>query len=95
GDPVPGGTRFDVIPGHQDIYFTEHGFRIVEGLRQAAGRAKRSMVGLALSWVLQRPGVASVLIGARHPRHVDQALGALKAPLPNWLGEKLDQLSTP
>ncbi|MFH1264088.1 MAG: aldo/keto reductase, partial [Planctomycetota bacterium] len=95
GGPVPEGTRFDVIPGHQNIYFTEHGFGVVEGLRQAADRAKRSMVGLALSWVLQRRGVTSVLIGARHPRHVDQALGALKAPLPDWLGEQLDQLSTP
>jgi aryl-alcohol dehydrogenase-like predicted oxidoreductase len=95
GQTVPQGTRFDVIPGHQDIYFTEQGFRVVEGLRAVASRTGQTMVQLALSWVLRRRGITSVLIGARHPAHVDQAFDALEARLPGRLYEQLDQLSFP
>jgi len=95
GGPVPEGTRFDVIPGHQNIYFTEHGFRVMEGLRQAASRTGRTMAHLAMSWALRRPSVTSVLIGARNPGHVDQAFDALDAPLPEQIGTLLDQLSQP
>ena len=36
GHAVPSGTRFDVKPAHQDIYFTDHGFRVMELLRSLA-----------------------------------------------------------
>jgi len=75
---VPKGTRFDVIPGHQDIYFTERGFRIVEELRRISVESGHSMVRLALGWTLRRSGVSTVLIGARRPEHVDQAFEAEK-----------------
>lgn len=74
---VPAGTRFDVIPGHQDIYFTDDGFRVMEALRSMADDTGLTMAHLALSWVLRRDGITSVLIGARTPRHVDQAFDAL------------------
>ncbi|MEZ6128136.1 MAG: aldo/keto reductase [Planctomycetaceae bacterium] len=76
GQPVPEGTRFDVIPGHQPIYFTDHGFRVLEQLDEAAAHTGKSHVQLALSWVLQQPHVDSVLIGARNTAQVDQALAA-------------------
>ena len=70
---VPEGTRFDVIPGHQPIYFTEEGFAVVDELRQAAETSGKSMIELALAWAISRSGVSSVLIGARNRTHVDQA----------------------
>lgn len=76
GGEVPQGTRFDVIPGHQPIYFTDEGFSVVEQLRTAAESSGRSMVELALTWVISRKGINSVLIGARHTGHVDQAFAA-------------------
>ena len=90
---VPQGTRFDVKPGHQRIYFTDHGFRIVEGLREIASRSQQSMVQLALSWVLSRPGITSVLVGARRPDHVDQAFQAMETRLESWMIDQLDRLS--
>jgi aryl-alcohol dehydrogenase-like predicted oxidoreductase len=93
GETAPQGTRFDVIPGHQDVYFTDHGFRVVEGLRSIASRTGHTMVQLALSWVFQRRGITSVLIGARHPDQVDQAFDALEARFPDSLYEHLDELS--
>ncbi len=73
---VPEGTRFDVIPGHQAIYFTDEGFAVVEKLSEAAESSGKSMIELALAWTISRPGVSSVLIGARNTGHVDQAFAA-------------------
>lgn len=77
GQPVPQGTRFDVIPGHQQIYFTEHGYQVLEELDQAAAETGLSHIQLALEWVLRQSSVTSVLIGARDTSQVDQALAAL------------------
>jgi aryl-alcohol dehydrogenase-like predicted oxidoreductase len=74
GQRVPPGTRFDVIPGHQPIYFTKHGYDVLEHMDLVAKQTGVSHVQQALSWVLSQPGITSVLIGARTPDHVDQAL---------------------
>lgn len=76
GGEVPSGSRFDVIPGHQPIYFTDEGYTVVERLQRVAEQTGRSMVDLALAWTLSRPGITSVLIGARNTSQVDQAFAA-------------------
>lgn len=76
GATIPSGTRFDVIPGHQNIYFTEHGYRVLEKLDAEFQATGKSHVQLALSWVLNQPGITSVLIGARNKGQIDQAIGS-------------------
>jgi aryl-alcohol dehydrogenase-like predicted oxidoreductase len=93
GRAVPGGTRFDVIPGHQDIYFTERGFRIVEELEQISFESGHSMVKLAIGWVLCQNGVTSVLIGARRPEHVEQAFEAEEWARSDAAQQWLDRLT--
>jgi len=75
GAAIPSGTRFDVIPGHQNIYFTEHGYQVLEKLDAESKALGQSHVQLALSWVLDQPGITSVLIGARNIDQIDQAIG--------------------
>ncbi len=77
GQPIPTGTRFDVIPGHQPIYFTEYGYQVLEELDASAQSTGQSHVQLALSWVLKQPHVTSMLIGARNTSQIDQSLQAL------------------
>ena len=79
GAPIPSGTRFDVIPGHTDIYFTEHGYQVLEKLDAESQATGKSHVQLALSWVLNHPGITSVLIGARNMGQIDQAIGSRTA----------------
>ena len=86
---VPTGTRFDVIPGHQDIYFKDKYFDIVEGLRAKASELDRSMIELALAWTIGQPGITSVLIGARDIEQVDQAFAAEAAGLSDELRTEL------
>lgn len=76
GQAIPPGTRFDVIPGHQDIYFTEQGFRVLRELDELVRTTGLTHVQLALSWVLRQPGITSVLVGARNTSQIDQALEA-------------------
>ena len=72
--PIPPGTRFDVVPGHQDIYLTEHGYQVLAQLDNEALTSGVSHVQQALSWVLRQTGITSVLIGARNTTQIDQAL---------------------
>ncbi len=74
--PVPAGTRFDMLPAHQNIYFKERGWQVVEGLRAQSEALDISMPHLALAWAIGQPGITSVLIGARSTAQVDQAFEA-------------------
>jgi 1-deoxyxylulose-5-phosphate synthase len=76
GGSVPTGARFEVVPGMQPIYLHEAGFRIAQGLDDMAAEMRVPPAHLALAWVLANPRVTSVLIGARTPAQVDQALAA-------------------
>jgi aryl-alcohol dehydrogenase-like predicted oxidoreductase len=76
GQPIPAGTRFDIIPDHQLIYCTDHGFETLERLETDSEKSSCSMVQLALAWVMSQSSVTSVLIGARNTSQVDQALEA-------------------
>ncbi len=82
----PPGSRFDVIPGHADIYFSERNFALAGNLRALAERTGVPATQLALNWVLQNPAVDTVLIGARNIAHLDNALAALRLA-PDWYDE--------
>ena len=84
----PKGTRFDVIPGHADVYFSERNFRWVGLLHQMAQRVGVPPLRLAMAWTLQNPAVTTVLVGARTLAHLDNAFAALGTPFPpEWLAE--------
>jgi aryl-alcohol dehydrogenase-like predicted oxidoreductase len=89
---MPAGARFEVVPGMQPIYLTDAGFRVLTGLEAAAARLGESPAGLALAWAITSPGVTSVLIGARTPAHVDQALAAVAMEMPEELRAELSAL---
>jgi len=85
---IPKGSRFDVIPGHADIYFNEKNFDVVEKLRRKSERCGVSMVRLAMAWVLQKQSITSVLVGATGVHHLENAVAALEMPFPKeWITE--------
>ena len=85
----PKGTRFEISPGHADIYFTDHNFRVVEHLRDRAKKMGIPMVQLAMAWVMTNPCVTSTLIGARKTSHIDNAILALEMNLEPELREEM------
>jgi 1-deoxyxylulose-5-phosphate synthase len=84
----PKGTRFDIIPGHADLYFNERNFRWVGLLREMSERAGIPAARLAVAWVLQNDAVDVVLVGARSTVHLDNALAAMAQPFAaEWIAE--------
>jgi len=79
GGEIPSGTRFDIMPGHQDIYLKDRLFDVVEGLERIALETGCTMIHLALRWVMTRNGITSVLVGGRRVEHIEQAIRALQA----------------
>jgi aryl-alcohol dehydrogenase-like predicted oxidoreductase len=92
---IPHGTRFDVVPGHELLYFTERNFGVLERLRELASEWRIAMPHIALAWVAGRPGITSMLVGARTPEHVDQALQASAMTLSPEQVAILDLLTQP
>ena len=84
---VEPGSRFDVMPGHQRIYFTESAMARLARLEAVAGKSGYTLTQLALGWALHHPGVATVLVGGRTPRHLDQAFEALAIERPDLYAE--------
>lgn len=85
GELTPAGTRFDVVPGHRDVYFQPECFAALERLHAVAGQVGVPAHRLALQWVLQREQIAIVLIGATRPEQLDNAVAA-SATLPDTDG---------
>ena len=75
---VQAGSRFDIIPGHQQVYFHAAAYQRLARLESVAKRTGHSQAHLALAWALHQPGNDVVLVGGRTPAHLDQALAALE-----------------
>jgi aryl-alcohol dehydrogenase-like predicted oxidoreductase len=55
----------------------EHVFRIVDAIDQVAQETGKTVPQIALNWLLQRPSVSTVIIGARNEEQLRQNLGAV------------------
>ena len=84
---VQPGSRFDIIPGHQNVYFNDLARKRLARLRQISERSGFPMTQLALAWAVHQPGITSVLVGGRSTAHLDQALQARSFPAPELLRE--------
>ncbi|QLC25745.1 aldo/keto reductase [Parasphingopyxis algicola] len=73
--------------------FTTRNWAIIGELEKVAGELDRSMAQVAVNWVANRPGVASVLVGATKVEQLEDNLGALDFTLPAELQERLDTVS--
>ena len=90
GGETPIGSRFQVRPSHQDVYFSDLSFRVLEVLRKKADEMNAPMMHLALAWVAAQPAITSMLIGARNVEQVDQAFDALELSLDEGFRNELD-----
>ena len=94
GKATPKGTRFDVKPGHKNIYFKKKLLELDGNLEVISERTGFSRVQLALRWVLEQPGITSMLIGARNSDHVNQAFEAEACDITPEIINELSVLSS-
>jgi aryl-alcohol dehydrogenase-like predicted oxidoreductase len=80
--PLP-GTRFDKNQAYLDRYWHEQNFSALQDLTAAARSTNRSLVSLALNWVLHHSPVDCVIIGASRLVHLEENLrAAVEGALP-------------
>ena len=75
--------------------FTDKNWRVVAELAKVAKELNRSMAQVAVNWVMNRPSVASVLVGATKLHQLEDNLGALEFEIPSELQARLDKISKP
>ena len=79
GQPQPPVTRLSskVVVDIGPPVPEEHLFKVVDALAEVARETGKSVPQVALNWVLQRPSVSSVIIGARNEQQLRDNLGAV------------------
>lgn len=94
GAPLPPGTRLAKNPRHAQEFISERNWRIVAELEAFAASRGRSLVELAVSWLLRDPVVASVIAGATTPEQVEQNVGAASWTLSAEDLTEIDRITT-
>ncbi len=75
-EPMPRGTRLGSGTGAAGRYLTDANWSAVERLEGFAAERGHTLLDLAISWLLRRPAVASVIAGATTPEQVEQNVDA-------------------
>jgi len=97
GQPLPQTSRLnsqisnDRSPPVSDEYL----FNVVDALDAVAKETGKTVPQVALNWLLQRPTVSSVIIGARDEKQLKDNLGAVGWNLTKEQVAKLDAASQP
>ncbi|MBD9452925.1 aldo/keto reductase [Rhizobium sp. RHZ02] len=94
GQPLPEGSRL-----HQTAEFgppvdDEKLYDIVDALLEISEETGKTVPQIALNWLIGRPTVSSVIIGARNEEQLRQNLGAVGWSLAKEQVEKLDKASS-
>jgi aryl-alcohol dehydrogenase-like predicted oxidoreductase len=79
--PYPDGSRMTLRPEPYQHLVTDHIFRGLDALAEAARARGVAIEALALAWVLRQPQVDAAILGPRTPAHLDSALAALQVEL--------------
>jgi aryl-alcohol dehydrogenase-like predicted oxidoreductase len=93
GRPVPEGSRL-----HQTAQFGPHVedealYTVVDALEAVSAETGRTVPQIAINWLLRRPTVASVIVGARDEEQLAQNLGAVGWELEPEQIARLDEAS--
>ena len=93
--PLPANSRLRsaVVTEAGPPIADEYVFRVVDELDEVAQETGKSVPQVALNWLLQRPTVSTVIVGARNEEQLRQNLGAVGWNLTPEQVAKLDAAS--
>jgi len=92
--PPPAGSRF-ADAGQFVPFDIEMGYRVVDAVKKVAARHGASPARVAISWLLGRPAVSSVIIAARKPEQLEDNIRAVDLQLSDDDRRQLDAASDP
>lgn len=96
GKPLPDSSRLqsqlavDIGPPVDNEYL----YRVVDAIDKIAAETGKTVPQIAINWLLQRPSISTVIIGARNEEQLRQNLGAIGWKLTAEQIAKLDAAST-
>jgi aryl-alcohol dehydrogenase-like predicted oxidoreductase len=91
--PAPEGSRTAALGVFGPELPQEQFYRIIDELQAIAQEVGRSVSQVSLNWVLQRPTVATLVIGARNVAQLRDNLGAVEFKLSVEQMKRLDKVS--
>jgi len=95
GQPLPTASRLQssVATSAGPQVSEEYLFKVVDALDEVAAETGKTIPQIALNWLLGRPSIATVIIGARDEHQLRDNLGAVGWSLTSEQVAKLDQAS--
>jgi aryl-alcohol dehydrogenase-like predicted oxidoreductase len=93
GQPLPAGSRLHETAQWGPPVDDERLYRVVDALDAVAAETGRSVPQIAIAWLLTRPTVSSVIIGARNEAQLRDNLGAAGWSLTPDQIKRLDEAS--
>ena len=79
GQPLPASSRLQskVVVDSGPPVDDEYLYRVVDALDEVAKETEKTVPQVALNWLLQRPTVSTIVVGARNEEQLRQNLGAV------------------
>jgi len=93
GQPMPDQSRLHVTASMGPPVPDEYLYDVVDALDAVAGETGRTIPQVAINWLLQRPTVSSIILGARNEEQLRQNLDAVGWSLTPEQVRRLDQAS--
>ena len=95
GHPLPKDSRLqsDVANSYGPPVADEHVYKMVDAIDEVAKETDKSVPQIALNWLLQRPSISTVVIGARNEEQLRQNLQSVGWNLTPAQVAKLDAAS--
>jgi aryl-alcohol dehydrogenase-like predicted oxidoreductase len=93
GAPLPAESRLHKTANAGPPVAEEYLYRVIDALDAVAGETGKTIPQIALNWLLQRPTVATVIVGARNEVQLRENLGAVGWTLTPEQVAKLDAAS--
>jgi aryl-alcohol dehydrogenase-like predicted oxidoreductase len=93
GQPLPATSRLHTTADAGPPVDDEYLYRVVDAIDEVAKETGKSVPQIAINWLLQRPTVASVILGARNEEQLKQNLAAASFQLTSEQVARLDAAS--
>jgi aryl-alcohol dehydrogenase-like predicted oxidoreductase len=77
GQPFPGVSRLPATAKSGPPVPEEHLFKVLDAIDMVAGETGKTVPQIAINWLLQRPTVSTVIIGARDETQLVENLGSV------------------
>src|ERR1700729_2525456 len=93
GSPIPAESRLHKTSAEGPQVLEEYLYKVVDAIEEVAKETGKTVPQIALNWLLRRPTVSTIIVGARDEHQLKQNLGAIGWELTKEQIAKLDKAS--